>query len=248
VNLDEASDIVVKNNVLDGSNLITNRTHNLYVGRSWMQGSGWTPATGELVELDQSKVFVAPAERNHLLSEGSPAVNTGTDVTAWLPTALFPDIDFTVDMSGQQRGADGLWDIGAYERADWTPPPTGFYPIAPCRVLDTRVVSGPGAASPVLAADSRRLFEIVGLCGVPVGTQAISANLTVVGAGTLGDLRVIGAHLLTTNTSALSMPIGRARANNAIVQLAADRSGRIAVANPTAASVHFILDINGYFR
>jgi hypothetical protein len=119
----------------------------------------------------------------------------------------------------------------------------GFVPLSPCRVLDTR-----GAAAPVLAAQQRRVFAVTGVCGVPAGARAISANLTVVSAAALGDLRVTGGHLATTNTSALSIPLARARANNAIVQLATGGTGTIAVTNDSSASVHFILDVNGYFR
>jgi hypothetical protein len=128
-----------------------------------------------------------------------------------------------------------------------TSTPTGFYPITPCRALDTRLDSGSTAAAPILAAGSRRDFSLVGKCGLPSGVKAISANLTVVGGAALGDLRVIASHVPSTNTSALSIPISRARANNAIVQLSVDGLLTISALNPTTGSVHFILDINGYF-
>jgi hypothetical protein len=125
---------------------------------------------------------------------------------------------------------------------------TRYYPVPPCRMLDTRVSSGAGAAAPALAAQQRRVFTIAGACGVPANAQAISANLTVVSAQALGDLRVVGGHLASTITSSLSIPLSRARANNAIVQLATDGSGTIAVTNDSAGSVHLILDVNGYFQ
>jgi hypothetical protein len=120
---------------------------------------------------------------------------------------------------------------------------SALVPLPPCRVLDTR-----SAAGPALEPGVRRLFTVAGTCGVPANAVAISANLTVVGAGALGDLRVTGGHLATTNTSALSIPLARARANNAIIQLATGGTGTIAVSNDSSASVHFILDVNGYFR
>jgi hypothetical protein len=123
----------------------------------------------------------------------------------------------------------------------------GFFVLAPCRLLDTRVDSGAGAAAPILEAGQRRVFAVPGACGIPSGAQAISGNLTVVGAAALGDIRITGGHLASTLTSALSIPLARARANNAIIQLATDGSGTIAVANDSAGTVHFILDVNGYF-
>jgi hypothetical protein len=126
--------------------------------------------------------------------------------------------------------------------------PAGFVPLPPCRAFDTRVVSGPAAAAPALAAESRREFVVAGRCGVPADAKAISANLTVVSAAAQGDLRVIGAHLVSTLTSSLSIPLARARANNGIIQLSTDGTGAIAVLNGSSGTVHFILDINGYFR
>jgi hypothetical protein len=124
---------------------------------------------------------------------------------------------------------------------------TGFVPVTPCRLIDTRLDSGPSAGAPILAPSSRRVFSLLGKCGLASGAKAISANLTVVSATVQGDLQVIAGHLTSTNTSSLSIPISRARANNAIVQLSVDSLQTIAVINPTTGSVHFILDINGYF-
>jgi hypothetical protein len=127
-------------------------------------------------------------------------------------------------------------------------PSTRYVPVTPCRVLDTRLASGAGAAAPILGAHERRAFEVASRCGVPAGALAISGNLTVVSAQALGDLRVTGGHLQTTSTSALSIPLSRARANNAIIQLSTSSDGSIAVTNDSGGSVHFILDVNGYFQ
>jgi hypothetical protein len=120
----------------------------------------------------------------------------------------------------------------------------GFVPLAPCRAFDTRDASG----APALVADSRRVFAIAGRCGIPADAKAISGNLTVVAATAQGDLRVVGGHLESTLTSALSIPLSRARANNAIIQLSTSGADTIAVINGSPGTVHLILDINGYFR
>jgi hypothetical protein len=138
-------------------------------------------------------------------------------------------------------------DIGAFE-VGASPGATLFYLLTPCRVLDTRVSAGEDAAAPVLAANTRRVFTVTGKCGVPTDASAIAANLTVVGATATGDLRVIGGHLPSTTTSALSIPLTRARANNGIVQLATNGSGTIAAINASSGTVHFVLDVSGYFR
>lgn len=137
---------------------------------------------------------------------------------------------------------------GALGVAAGTPTASGFHPVTPCRVLDTRVTDGATAAAPALAFGERRQFVIADTCGVPADAIAVSANLTVVGAPYAGELRVIGGHLSATSTCALAIPLARARANNAIIQLATDSSGAIAVTNDSPGAVHFILDVNGFFR
>lgn len=127
-------------------------------------------------------------------------------------------------------------------------PPTQFYTLTPCRVFDTRNDSGPDAGAPILAAHERRPFIITGKCGVPNDARAISANITAVNGGATGDLRVIAEHLASTDTSALSIPISRARANNATILLSTNGDGKIAVINDSPSSVHVILDVNGYFK
>jgi hypothetical protein len=151
---------------------------------------------------------------------------------------------------GQEKDGGGRYS--RYQAAMWDAyravTPNSFYPLSPCRVLDTRVGSGAGAAAPIFAAHQQRVFTVTGTCGIPGSAQAMTANITVVGAQAQGDLRVTGGHLATTITSALSIPLSRARANNAIIQLAIDGSGTIAVTNDSSGAVHFILDVNGYFR
>ena len=119
-----------------------------------------------------------------------------------------------------------------------------FYPLPPCRVLDTRTPSG----TPILGVGERRIFTVAGTCGVPSGAKAIVSNLTVVGAAADGDLKVVGGHLSATTTSSINFTPSRARANNAIVQLATDGSGTISVINNSTGTVHFILDVSGYFQ
>jgi hypothetical protein len=124
---------------------------------------------------------------------------------------------------------------------------TLYYPLTPCRAFDTRDSGGPtgGAA---LAPWSRVVVTIAGACGVTTEAKALSANVTVVGGTTAGELRVIAGTLTSSNTSVIPIPTGRARANNALIQLATDGSGTLSVINGSAGTVHAILDVNGYFQ
>jgi hypothetical protein len=49
-------------------------------------------------------------------------------------------------------------------------------------------------------------------------------------------------------SSNLNFGAGRIRANNAVLRLAADGTGTVAVLNGSAGANHLILDVNGYFQ
>jgi len=49
-------------------------------------------------------------------------------------------------------------------------------------------------------------------------------------------------------TSNLNFTAGKVRANNAVLRLASDQSGSIAVMNGSVSANHFVLDVNGYFK
>ena len=49
-------------------------------------------------------------------------------------------------------------------------------------------------------------------------------------------------------TSNLNFSANKVRANSAVVRLATDRSGGIAVLNGSVSANHFVLDVNGYFQ
>src|SRR5258705_9636422 len=57
--------------------------------------------------------------------------------------------------------------------------PFQFFPVAPCRVADTRNPNGTNP-DPTLTANSTPNFRLQENCGVPVGAKAVSLNVTVV--------------------------------------------------------------------
>ncbi len=131
----------------------------------------------------------------------------------------------------------------------YTPPPTptGFYTLAPCRVVDTRNPNGP-LGGPALAANGVRSFDVTGTCGIPNGAKAISVNVTVPAPGAAGYLSTFPGNAFPMTTSSISFRAGVTRANNAVLTLATDGTGTLGVLNGSAAATHFILDVNGYFQ
>jgi hypothetical protein len=123
-----------------------------------------------------------------------------------------------------------------------------FYPLTPCRVVDTRAVGGSGRTGsfgpPQMTAGSTRDFPIpTSSCGIPATAQAYSLNFTVVPPGPL--------NYITTWPTGQTMPVvstlndvgGAILANAAIVP--AGSSGDISVYADNATDL--VIDINGYF-
>jgi hypothetical protein len=121
-----------------------------------------------------------------------------------------------------------------------------FNTLSPCRVFDTRV-SLNGFSGLALQPYETRNFNVAGVCGIPSDAAAISGNLTVTNVGALGELVVFPSDILQPNTSAISFRAGRTRANNAIVSFSKS-STTFSIFNNSAATVDFILDVNGFFR
>jgi hypothetical protein len=118
-----------------------------------------------------------------------------------------------------------------------------FYPLPPCRVMDTRTGSGPLAGPALAQGETRSIPVPASACGVPANAGAYSLNLTVVPAASLGYLTVWPAGATMPVVSALNATTAQITANAAIVPAGA--GGAIdAYANN---NTDLIIDINGYF-
>lgn len=121
--------------------------------------------------------------------------------------------------------------------------PTDLYTLEPCRLVDTRTA----ADGPELAAGETRTFQLTGTCGVPATAKALAVNVTVFNPTAPGHLRINPAGTLTTSTSAINFAPGLNRANNA--QLALSPEGEVEVScRMPSGSVHFLIDVTGYYE
>ena len=148
-----------------------------------------------------------------------------------------------------QTGPDGnLWFIDFSGRIGSVPfptPPTVFYTVTPCRVLDTRLPSGP-LGGPALAAGEVRDLPLGGNCGIPADAEAVVANLTVVNPSAPGyfELSVTGSF---GHTSTLNFRAGQTRANNAVVPLFGNGHTKTHLSMATGQA-DLVVDVTGYFR
>lgn len=126
---------------------------------------------------------------------------------------------------------------------------TAFHPAPPCRLFDTRDTIGPATAAPALAPGETRLFAIEGRCSIPASAGSLSVNQTVTAPAASGELVLFrGDFLSPPIASSITFQAGKTRANNGILELSRDANGTFKVFNNSNGTVHFILDVSGYFQ
>jgi len=129
-----------------------------------------------------------------------------------------------------------------------TESPLAFYPVDPCRVIDTRDVGAP-IGGPALVAHTPRNFTLVGKCGIPTEARALSVNIVATQSTEPGNIRLYSPALGgLPMASTLNYDKGQTRANNAVIGLDAFGVMTTFVDQLGGSTVHFILDVNGYFR
>ena len=117
--------------------------------------------------------------------------------------------------------------------------PSMFYPVTPCRLIDTRSNGGP------IQGGTSRTFQIpqLGGCNIPSSASAYSLNVTVVPQRALGYLTIWPQGNIQPDASTMNSFDGRTKANAAIVP-----AGNNAVNVYVSDTSDVILDTNGYFN
>jgi MBG domain (YGX type) len=183
-------------------------------------------------------------------------------LTLW-PTGQMQPVTSTLNSDGRVKanaaivpaGANGgvsvyatnsthfILDIDGYFVPAGTASALAFYPVTPCRVVDTRSAAGP-LGGPFIRGGTNRSFPVQSSsCGLPATAQAYSLNITAVPQGALGYLSAWPTGQSQPVVSTLNAPTGEVTANAAIVP--AGNGGDISVFVSNSANV--IVDVNGYF-
>ena len=207
--------------------------------------SGVTPPSGTIAGGTLVTISGAYFQSGATISIGGNPATGVTFVNASTLTGFTPaHATGSVSVVVTNPDAQSATRVNAFQYVDGT----GYFAIAPCRVLDTRNANGP-LGGPVLSGDgAKRVFVIAGSCGISPSAKAVSANLTVTGGSTSGTLVVFPGNVTPSGTSTLSFPAGATRANNATLTLSTDGSGSIIVENDATGTVQLIVDVNGYYQ
>jgi Tol biopolymer transport system component len=206
-------------------------------------------ATGRDIHLADRQLHtlerVAPGTREYFNDYSGlpfPSPRLSADGSVVLFTSAGPDL-----APADYNAAD---DVFAWVRSA---PGTGdFFTIAPCRLIDTRQ-AGQG---PALASGVPALLTVHGACGIPGipgKARAIAINVTVLQAQGDGRLTLHPGNLSTPNTSTINFTAGQTLANNAILALASNGEGTLAITpvitgGSGGGTVHVIVDVSGWFE
>ena len=132
--------------------------------------------------------------------------------------------------------------------------PYSFFPLTPCRVVDTRGPTGP-QGGPALSANTTRNCTILNVnsCGVPNTAKAAAMNVTAILAADGGDLRIWPYQSPVPLASVINFSTADfALANGAIIPLAniggLDISVQTDMPVGSSGTVHLVIDVTGYFQ
>ncbi len=117
-----------------------------------------------------------------------------------------------------------------------------FFPLTPCRVLDTRLDSPMVDGTP-------RVVTFHGVCGIPASARALATNFTATQASLAGWVSAYPADVASTGTIVIPFAAGKTRASNTMLKLSGDGHGqaRLEATVPAGGTVHVIVDVSGYF-
>jgi parallel beta-helix repeat protein len=134
-------------------------------------------------------------------------------------------------------------DVSGYYLAGTPTLPGAFAPLAPARVLDTRI--GNGASGPIAARGSVSL-QIAGRGGVAAsGAAAVVINVTVTQPGTSGFITAYPSGQSLPTASNLNFAGGQTISNLVVVPIGPD--GKVVLYNGSDLTVQLIADVAGYY-
>jgi predicted outer membrane repeat protein len=193
--------------------------------------SGATVADPLLAPLASNGGF----SQTHLPQAGSPAI----DAASCVPV-------LAADQRGVVRPQGPACDLGAVEIQGPPPPATDFFTLDPCRVIDTRLPTGPTGGAPLTCGVDRVFTLTGGACGVPVSAKGVAVNVTVAQPSAQGNVNAFAPGPLAPETSIMNYTAGLIRSNNAVIKLSA--GGQVTARCAPSGTTHVIIDVTGYFQ
>ena len=130
-------------------------------------------------------------------------------------------------------------EVSAYYHEGKPTAPGTFSTVAPTRVLDTRLSSGPVSGGKSVS------FQVGGRLGIPTNASAVVLNLTATETKSFGFLTAYAAGSSKPKASSLNYTAGQTVPNLVVVPVGTD--GKVTVANTSPGTAAVVADVAGYF-
>jgi hypothetical protein len=143
-----------------------------------------------------------------------------------------------------------LFAVTAAAPAQVTGGPYQYFPLNPCRVVDSRSTSGYTILTSGVAQNVTIRNVPVPSCGVPTSAKGVVINLTGVSPSADGFITIWPGGTAFPGTSNVNLRAGVTLANLAVVPLGTSPNPDLSIAYGTAGggTSHFIIDVVGYFQ
>ena len=203
------------------------------------------PSTAQAYSLNVTVVPAAPLGYLTVWPTGFPQPVVSTLNSSYAEVvanaAIVPSGAGSIDVYASDT-TEVVIDINGYFAAPGSAGALVFYPVTPCRSVDTR--SGPAPA-----AGSTHIYTIASTCGVPSTAQVFSLNMTALPSNLLNYLTVWPAGQSQPLVSTLNSSAGGGQivANAAIVPAGTGPSGPGAISVYVTDAANLLIDVNGYF-
>lgn len=200
------------------------------------------PEAGQLVFLTGAgtgKPPLAPTWKATPVG-GAPLVSLPGQ-TLWWNTAGIPPGAYTLSFEIQNAAGTAVQELPITLAPA---APLDLYTITPCRIYDSRL-----GVVPVLSGVAK-VIQGTGVCEIPAGARALSANVTVITPSGGGYATFYPGNYPQPIASALSFAAGTIRSNNAVLPLATDGTGTLTTLLSIAGAsgnANLAIDVNGYF-
>ncbi|HEX5717907.1 MAG TPA: alpha/beta hydrolase fold domain-containing protein [Thermoanaerobaculia bacterium] len=202
----------------------------LLAGGSAEGGSDyWNLTSAVFFGQGVSRLSVTVEPTDDTLKEGPETVTLAVEPQASILLGPYAGSAVTIADDEPSQGADG------------------FYPLTPCRLLDTRGPAGPWG-KPRLQAGETRVFELGDRCGIPPDAVALSLNVTVVSPDSGGFVNLFETGAPRPDTYTTAFRGGQTRANNTIAKLTGAPPSLAVYSGAATGGLDLILDVTGYFR
>ena len=199
-----------------------------------------TAEVGQLASLSGSGTGQPPLVYTWRLLQGLTLVREVSGAQGWLDTTgLAPGV-YAVVL--RLSNAAGQVDSLPSPLVLLPPAAADFYTLTPCRLLDTRT-------GPPLQSGVTQVVNVSGVCGIPANARALAVNVTAMPASGPGTLEVVPGNYPSLGTATVSFKAGVIIANNAVLGLSTDGTGKLAILATVQGNefVHAAIDVAGYF-